>query len=57
MLVIQEMALLLLKQVIAPKPYKFTTSMICWMPFLDFDFDDDEPFHDTSPDGSAQSMY
>ena len=53
MLVIQEMALLLLKQVITPKPYKFTTSMICWMPFLDFDFDDDEPFHDTSPDGSA----
>ena len=25
--------------------------------FPDFDFDDDEPFHDASPDVSAQSMY
>ena len=31
--------------------------MICWMSFLDSDFDDDKPFHDASPDGSAQSMY
>ena len=25
--------------------------------FPDFDFDDNEPFHDASPDVSAQSMY
>ena len=25
--------------------------------FPDFDFDDDEPFHDASPDVSAQSIY
>ena len=25
--------------------------------FPNFDFDDDEPFHDASPDVSAQSIY
>ena len=25
--------------------------------FPDFDFNDDEPFHDASPDESAQSIY